>query len=114
VPVDHTNLRTRVPHFYALGDVAGVPIAKAGVFAEAAAAVVADDIGARLRGGVLQRPYEGAGSCYIEFGRGMVGKVEANFLGGPAPTARLVGPSRELAAEKEAFASTRHARWFGS
>src|SRR5712691_320865 len=114
VPVDHTNLTTRFSDVYALGDVAGVPIAKAGVFAEAAAAVVADDIGARLRGGALQRPYEGAGSCYIEFGRGLVGKVEANFLGGPAPTARLVGPSRELAAEKEAFASTRRARWFGS
>ena len=114
VPVDRTNLATRFPDVYALGDVSGVPTAKAGVFAEAAAAVVADDIGARLRGGVLQRPYEGAGSCYIEFGGGMVGKVEANFLGGPAPTARLLGPSRELAAEKEAFGSTRHARWFGS
>jgi sulfide:quinone oxidoreductase len=114
VPVNHSNLTTRFPDVYALGDVAGIPIAKAGVFAEAAAAVVADDIGARLQGGVLQRPYEGAGSCYIEFGRGMVGKVEANFLGGPVPTARLVGPSRDLAAEKEAFASTRRARWFGS
>jgi sulfide:quinone oxidoreductase len=114
VPVDHTNLTTRFPDVYALGDVAGAPVAKAGVFAEAAAAVVADDIAARLRGGVLQRPYEGAGSCYIEFGSGMVGKVEANFLGGPAPTARLVGPSRELGAEKKAFASTRRERWFGS
>lgn len=114
VPVDHTNLATRFPEVYALGDVAGAPVAKAGVFAESAAGVVADDIAARLRGGVLERPYEGAGSCYIEFGGGMVGKVEANFLGGPAPTARLVGPSRELAAEKEAFASTRRERWFGS
>lgn len=114
VPVDHTNLTTRFPDVYALGDVAGAPVAKAGVFAEAAAGVVADDIAARLRGGVLQRPYEGAGSCYIEFGGGMVGKVEANFLGGPVPTARLVGPSRELAAEKEAFGSTRRERWFGS
>jgi len=114
VPVDHTNLMTRFPDVYALGDVAGAPVAKAGVFAEAAAAVVADDIAARLRGGVLERPYEGAGNCYIEFGGGMVGKVEANFLGGPAPTARLVGPSRELAAEKEAFGSTRRERWFGS
>jgi sulfide:quinone oxidoreductase len=114
VPVDHANLSTRFPDVYALGDVAGAPVAKAGVFAESAAVVVADDIAARLRGGVLQRRYEGAGSCYIEFGGGMVGKVEANFLGGPAPTAQLVGPSRELAAEKEAFASTRRERWFGS
>jgi sulfide:quinone oxidoreductase len=113
VPVDHTNLRTRFPDVYALGDVAGAPVAKAGVFAENAAGVVADDITARVRGDVLQRHYEGAGNCYIEFGRGMVGKVEANFLGGPTPTARLIGPSRELAAEKEAFASTRRTRWFG-
>jgi sulfide:quinone oxidoreductase len=114
VPVDHTNLATRFTNVYALGDVAGAPVAKAGVFAESAAAVVAEDIAARLRGGALQRPFEGAGSCYIEFGGGMVGKVEANFLGGPKPTARLVGPARELAAEKEAFGATRRERWFGS
>jgi len=48
VPVDHTNLTTRFPDVYALGDVAGAPVAKAGVFAEAAAGVVADDIAARL------------------------------------------------------------------
>ena len=114
VPVDHSNLATRFPGVYALGDVAGAPVAKAGVFAEAAARVVADDIAARLRGAELERPYEGAGSCYIEFGGGMVGKVEANFLGGPKPTARLVGPSREFAADKEEFASTRRERWFAS
>jgi len=114
VPVDHSNLATRFPDVYALGDVVSMPMAKAGVFAENAAVIVADDITARLRGDVLQHRYEGAGSCYLEFGGGMVGKVEANFLGGPAPTATLVGPSRELAAEKEAFASTRRARWFGS
>ena len=113
VPVDRGNLMTRFPNVYAVGDVAGLPVAKAGVFAEAAAAVVADDIAARLRGGVLERAYEGAGSCYLEFGGGMVGKVEANVLGGPSPTARLVGPSTELAAEKEAFGSTRRERWFG-
>jgi sulfide:quinone oxidoreductase len=113
VPVDSANLMTRFPDVYALGDVAGTPVAKAGVFAEAAAGVVADDIAARLHGGELERPYDGAGNCYIEFGGGMVGKVEANFLGGPKPTARLVGPSRELAADKAEFASSRSERWFG-
>ena len=114
VPVDRTNLATRFADVYAVGDVAGAPVAKAGVFAESAAGVVADDITARLRGDVLQRPWDGSGSCYIEFGAGAVGKVEANFLGGPAPTARLVGPSPELAAEKDAFGATRRERWFGS
>ena len=51
IPVDRTNLATRFANVYAVGDVAGAPTAKAGVFAESAAAVVADDIVARLRGG---------------------------------------------------------------
>jgi sulfide:quinone oxidoreductase len=114
VPVEKTNLATRFPAVYAVGDVTGLPMAKAGVFAEAAARVVADDIGARLRGDVLRQPYQGAGTCFLEFGGGMVGMVEANFFGGPTPTARLVGPSRELAADKVEFAVTRRKRWFGS
>jgi sulfide:quinone oxidoreductase len=113
VPVEKTNLATRFPDVYAVGDVTALRIAKAGVFAEAAARVVAEDIAARLSGDVLQRPYEGAGTCYIEFGGGMVGMVEANFFGGPTPTARLVGPSRELAADKQEFAKVRRERWFG-
>ena len=114
VPVRKGNLATRFPDVYAVGDVTALPMAKAGVFAEAAARVVADDIAARLRGTPLERPYEGAGTCYIELGDGMVGMVEANFFGGPTPTARLVGPSRELAADKAAFAATRRERWFRS
>jgi sulfide:quinone oxidoreductase len=113
VPVDLANLSTRFAHVYAVGDVVGARVAKAGVFAESAAAVVADDIVAQLRGGAPPQPWDGAGSCYIEFGGEAVGKVEANFLGGPSPTARLVGPSPDLAAEKEAFGASRRARWFG-
>jgi len=114
VPVDPTNLATRFPAVYAVGDITALPMAKAGAFAEAAARVVADDIAARLQGGELEHPYEGEGTCYLEFGGGAVGKVEANFLGGAKPTARLVGPSLDLAADKVAFASTRRKRWFGS
>jgi sulfide:quinone oxidoreductase len=47
VPVERTNLATRFADVYAVGDVAGAPTAKAGVFAESAAAVVAGDIAAR-------------------------------------------------------------------
>jgi sulfide:quinone oxidoreductase len=114
VPVEAANLRTRFPGVYALGDVVALTMAKAGVFAEAAARVVADDIVAEVRGGEPPAPYEGAGNCYVEFGGGLVGKVEANFLGGPRPTAQLVGPSLELAAEKDEFGATRRERWFSS
>jgi len=115
VPVDQTNLSTRFPGVYALGDVAtgARTVAKAGIFAEAAARIVAADVAARLRGGEPPPPYEGDGNCYIEFGDGKVGKAEINFLGGPAATARIVAPSREIAAEKAAFAAVRRQSWFG-
>jgi sulfide:quinone oxidoreductase len=113
VAVDRDNLMTPFPDVYAVGDVVGIPMAKAGVFAENAAGVVADDIIARLHGETLGRRYEGQGNCYIEFGSGRVAKVVANFLGGPSPTATVVGPSAELAAEKAEFAPARRARWFG-
>ena len=113
IPVDRTNLATRFADVYAVGDVAAAGGAKAGVFAESAAAVVADDIAARLHGTPPPPPWEGAGNCFIEFGGGAVGKVEANFFGGPSPSARLVGPTVELAADKAAFGATRRERWFG-
>jgi sulfide:quinone oxidoreductase len=115
VPVDQTNLATRFPDVYALGDVASGArtVAKAGIFAEAAGRIVAADIAARLSRSEPPPPYEGDGNCYVEFGGGLVGKVEVNFLGGPAPTGRIIAPSRELAAEKEAFAETRRQSWFG-
>src|SRR5262249_40927014 len=78
VAVDRGSLSARFDGIYAIGDVAGAPVAKAGVFAESAAAVVAEDIVAQLRGGPRPAPWDGVGSCYIEFGRGAVAKVEAN------------------------------------
>jgi sulfide:quinone oxidoreductase len=114
VAVDRDNLMTPFPDVYAVGDVVDIPMAKAGVFAENAAGVVADDIRARLHGEALERRYEGQGNCYIEFGSGRVAQVQANFLGGPSPTAQVVGPSEALVAEKETFASSRRERWFGT
>jgi sulfide:quinone oxidoreductase len=113
VAVERDTLMTPFPDVYAVGDCVAVPMAKAGVFAENAAGVAADGIVARLHGKELGRRYEGEGNCYLEFGSGRVAKVEANFLGGPSPTATVVGPSEDLAAEKAEFAPTRRARWFG-
>jgi sulfide:quinone oxidoreductase len=113
VAVDRDTLETPFPDVYAVGDCVAIPMAKAGVFAENAAGVAADGIIARLRGETLGRRYEGQGNCYLEFGSGRVAKVEANFLGGPSPTATVVGPSADLAAEKAEFGSSRRKRWFG-
>jgi len=115
VPVDQTNLRTEFPGVYALGDVCTGPrmVPKAGIFAESAALVVADDIAAAIAGAEPPAPYEGSGVCYAEFGAGLVSKLEVNFLKGEAPEALRYEPSREYALEKEQFGATRRARWFG-
>jgi sulfide:quinone oxidoreductase len=51
------------------------------VWAETAARIVADDIAARLTDHDPPSPFEGDGTCYIEFGGGRVARIRANFLG---------------------------------
>ncbi|MGV0493570.1 NAD(P)/FAD-dependent oxidoreductase [Mycobacterium kansasii] len=114
ISVEKANLATRFPGVYAIGDVAAAYTAKAGMFAERAARFVADDIVAKLRNAPSPPPYDGAGDCYVEFGRGEVAKVHADFLSGPNPAGSLVGPSVELAEEKAEFALSRKKRWFGA
>jgi sulfide:quinone oxidoreductase len=113
VPVNPATLETRFPGVYAIGDVATIGVPKAGVFAEGAARVVASSLIAGLLGGKTPGPYEGRGSCYVEFGGGRVGRVDVDFLSGPKPTGTFREPSGALVAEKRHFGSSRSARWFG-
>jgi sulfide:quinone oxidoreductase len=113
IPVDPLTLRTRFEDVYAVGDVTSVGTPKAGVFAEGQAAVVAAQIVARARGEASGTTYDGHGTCYLEFGGGVVGKVDVTFLSGQAPTGALQGPSLALAADKSAFGTERVRRWFG-
>ena len=115
VPVDQTNLRTQFDGVYALGDACTGPrtVPKAGIFAESAALVVADDIVAAITGADPPEPFGGSGICYAEFGGGYVGKVQVNFLHGDAPAAKRHEPALAFAAEKEQFGAVRRARWFG-
>ncbi len=115
VPVDQSNLRAGFPGVYALGDVCTGPrpVPKAGIFAESAARVVADDIAAAITGAEPPAPYEASGVCYAEFGDGLVSKVEVSFLRGDTPEAQRYDPSLGYAAEKAEFGAVRRARWFG-
>jgi sulfide:quinone oxidoreductase len=113
VPVDKKTLRTRFPNVYAIGDVTSVGTAKAGVFAESAARVVAAEIIADLERGSQPEMYRGNGLCYIEFGQDLVGRVDVDFLSGPEPTGTFDEPSLEITGEKKLFGETRQARWFG-
>jgi sulfide:quinone oxidoreductase len=112
IPVDPVHLQTRFPNVYAIGDVTTAGVPKAGVFAEGAGRVAAQSVLAAIRGAEQPQPYDGLGSCYIEFGGGQVGRVDVDFLSGPKPTGTYWAPSTELVAEKEEFGSSRRARWF--
>jgi len=114
IPVDKANLSTRFPDVYAVGDVTSAPVPKAGIFAESAARAVAEHLIVRLRNEGTAKPYDGAGSCFIEFGDHKVGRVDADFLTGPSVVAPFTEASLEGAQEKKEFASSRRARWFGS
>jgi sulfide:quinone oxidoreductase len=113
VPVNKQTLETTFPGVYAVGDVNGVGTAKAGVFAEGAARVVAAEIIAKVRGGPSPDSYKGQGICYVEFGHHQVGRVEVDFLTGPKPVGTFQEPSEALVAEKADFGASRLARWFG-
>jgi sulfide:quinone oxidoreductase len=113
IPVDSATLETRFAGVYAVGDVTTVGVPKAGVFAEGAARVVAQGLIARARGDEPPPPYDGRGSCYIEFGGGRVGRVDVDFLSGPKPTGTFQEPSEAMARNKLHFGSSRRERWFG-
>jgi sulfide:quinone oxidoreductase len=114
VPVDRLTLETAFPDVYAVGDVTSVGTAKAGVFAEGQAVVVADRIAARIRGESEAPEYGGHGICYLEFGGGRVATVDVTFPTGIVPPGPLRGPDLEVAAEKELFGTSRVRRWFGT
>lgn len=113
VKVNPRTLETRFNGVYAIGDVSNTGAPKAGVFAEGAAHSVATSLIAALGRRGQPEPYPGAGTCYIEFGAGRVGRVDVDFFSGPKPTGTFQGPSTILRAEKDHFGSSRRARWFG-
>jgi sulfide:quinone oxidoreductase len=112
IPVDPLTLETSFAGVFAIGDVAAVGTPRAGVFAEGQAAVAADRISALIRGTTSSAQYGGRGICYLEFGSDQVAMVDVTFFGDQRSGA-LVGPSKELVADKSQFGSSRARRWFG-
>jgi sulfide:quinone oxidoreductase len=113
IPVNPLTLETSFPGVYAVGDVTSVGTPKAGVFAEGQAVVVADQIGALIRGDSPTLTYDGHGMCYLEFGADRVAIVDVTFLSGQSPFGDMQGPSEDLVAHKLDFGSSRIQRWFG-
>ena len=113
IPVESKTLETFYPNIYAIGDVTSVGTAKAGIFSEGAAQTVAAKLIAEFRGEKLPPDYDGAGTCYIEFGRKMVGRVDVDFLSDVTPTGQFFEPSDALVRDKQHFGASRKEKWFG-
>ncbi|MEO6003404.1 MAG: FAD-dependent oxidoreductase [Opitutus sp.] len=114
VTVNKYTLQTRFPGVYAIGDCAKQGTPKAGLFAEGAARAVATAVIAQLRSGSTVVPHEGKGSCYLEFGGGLIGRVDVDFFSDPSgPTGTYFPPTLAMRANKEHFGASRRARWFG-
>jgi sulfide:quinone oxidoreductase len=112
IPVDKNSLKTRYSNVYAIGDVTSVGVPKAGMFAEGAARVAAETIIAELDESEYSLPYDGKGTCYVEFGQDKVGRADVDFFSGPYATGVFFEASEAISAEKEHFESFRRKRWF--
>jgi sulfide:quinone oxidoreductase len=118
VEVDRRTLATPFPGVYAVGDATivmlahGLPLPKAGLFAEVQGYAVAERIGAELAGCPATATFDGGGTCYAETGRGQAVEINARFFADP-PAADIVGPSSAAMIGKAAFETERLAAWFG-
>jgi sulfide:quinone oxidoreductase len=117
VKVDRATLETEYPGVYAIGDATAIPLAngmplpKAGLFAEKEGETVAARIGAVLRGETPTATFDGQGACFIEMGNGEASTISGDFFGDP-PLVALSVPDAQQRAAKEQFEMERLARWF--
>jgi sulfide:quinone oxidoreductase len=119
VTVDRATLETGREGVYAIGDATaimltnGMPLPKAGLFAEKEGEVVAARIAATLQGEAPTATFDGLGACFVEMGDGEASTISGDFYADP-PAVELSPPSVEQRADKERFEIDRLARWFGT
>lgn len=117
VKVDRATLETEYPGVYAIGDATAIPLAngmplpKAGLFAEKEGLTVAARIAAALHGEAPTATFDGQGACFIEMGNGEASTISGDFFSDP-PSVALSLPDAQQRAAKEQFEMERLARWF--
>ena len=118
VKVDRSTLETGHPGVYAIGDATAIPLAngmplpKAGLFAEKEGLTVAARIAATLRGEAPTATFDGQGACFLEMGGGEASTVSGDFFADP-PAVTLSVPDVAQRGAKERFEMDRLAHWFG-
>ncbi len=119
IGVDPATLRTPYEQVFAIGDVTqiqlanGLPLPKAGLFAEAQGKHVAATIAADCGVGAPPPGFDGRGYCFIEMGESLATRLEGDFFARPEPAVRVVDASASHATDKRRFESERLERWFG-
>lgn len=117
IEVNRGTLVTSFPGVYAIGDNAqiplsiGKPLPRAGVFAQAEALVVADNIAAIIDGRSPDARFDGHGGCFIETGFSKAGYGSGDFFAEPSPKVTIKSPSRRMHLGKVAFELNVMRRW---
>ena len=116
VAIDRKTLRTQFRNVFAVGDVTEIkvgPLAipKAGIFAEAQAKVVAQEIIDEINSAPQSAGFDGKGFCFMETGNSQAGFVEADFFADPTPIVRLEPPSGPNYEKKHEFERSRVREW---
>ncbi|HJO06107.1 MAG TPA: FAD/NAD(P)-binding oxidoreductase [Chloroflexota bacterium] len=118
IPVNHNTLTTPVPGVFAIGDVtaimtpSGMPLPKAGVFAEGQAKTAAAGVAGYFSG--KDRPtanFYGHGECFLETGGGVAGRATGNFYAEPKPRVKFNMPGRFWHWQKWVFEKWWMFRW---
>jgi sulfide:quinone oxidoreductase len=78
-------------------------LAKAGVFAEEQASIVAANIAALIHGEKAEHTYSGKAVCYLETGDGMASVIPGEYYAYPEPRVSIEAPSVEGHRAKEQF-----------
>ena len=113
IQIDKDTSLTVYDGIYAIGDITHSTSPKAGVFAEEAARLAAASILKSYMSKEMHVPSEDTGSCYIDFGDGAIGKVDASYRNHKPGKGKFTEPSVALGREKQVFRASREKRWFG-
>jgi sulfide:quinone oxidoreductase len=116
IRVDKFTLKTMYDNVFAIGDVTeivlggSVTIPKAGIFAEAQAKVVAQEIIDQITNTKTNSKFDGKGFCFMEVGSNEAGYIEVDLYS-EDPYTQLHPPSRESYRKKLEFEETRVKNW---
>jgi sulfide:quinone oxidoreductase len=116
IRVDEFTLKSMYDNVFAIGDVTEivvggmVTIPKAGIFAEAQAKVVAQEIIDQITNTKTNSKFDGKGFCFMEVGSNEAGYIEVDLYS-EDPYTQLHPPSRESYRKKLEFEETRVKNW---